>query len=85
MRHTTSYDDARRTYQLLVLKAMVCCLPKMDNDGTCQMSGVTVVNKWDIMQTHQNAPTTNHTQTKATSQMTPIVREHHKVEMESMH
>ena len=84
MKHTTSYDDARRTYQLLILKAMVCHLPKMVNDGTCQMSSVTVVSKWDIMQTHQNALTINQTPTKAMIQMTTIVRQPHKEEMESM-
>ena len=84
MRRTTYYDDVRRTYQLLKLKVMVCHLPKMVNDGTCQMSGVTVVSKWGIMQTHQNAPTINQTQTKAMIQMTTIVRQPHKGEMESM-
>ena len=85
MKHTTSYDDARRTYQLLTWKAMVCRLPKMVNDETCPMSGVTVASRWDITQTHQNAPTINQTPTKATIQMTTMVGQPHKEEMESMH
>ena len=62
---------------------MVCRLPKMVNNGICQMSGVTVANRWDIMQIHQNAPTINQALTKATIQMTTIVRQPHKEEMES--
>ena len=84
MKCTTSYDDARRTYQLLTWKAMVCRLPKMANDGTCQMSGVMVVSKWDITLTHQNPPTINQAPTKAMIQMTTAVRQPHKEEMESM-
>ena len=81
-RHTISYKDAKRTYQFLVSKVMVCHLPKTDNDGTCRMSAVIVANKWDIMQTHQNAPTTIKTQTEAINHVKPIVMEHHKVETE---
>ena len=82
MRHTIYYEDMKRTYQFIVTKVMVCCLPKMDNDGTCQMSAVIVANKWDIMQTHQNAPATNKIQIEAMNQMKPIIMEHHKVEIE---
>ena len=49
------------------------------------MSGVTVATRWDITQTHQNAPTINQIPTKATIQMTTMVGQPHKEEMESMH
>ena len=50
MKHSTFLDDARRTCHLLALRVMVCRLPKLVNDGTRQMSGVTAANRWDTTQ-----------------------------------
>ena len=48
-------------------------------------ASVTAANRWDIMQIHQNAPTTNQARTKAMTQMTRTARQPHKEEMESTH
>ena len=82
MRHITSHKDARRMYWFKASKVMVCCLCKVDNDGTCQMYDAIVVNKWDTMQTHRNVPTINQIQTKVMSQAMQLTRERHKVGME---
>ena len=64
MRHTTSYEGARRTCWLKALRVMVCHLCKVGNDGTHQMSGAIVANKWGTMLIAQNVLTTRQIQIK---------------------
>ena len=91
---TTIQELSMKAYNILRQREEDLPAPNMEGDGVSfaqnrqrrdmSMSGATVVSRWDIMQTHQNAPTINQTPTKAMIQMATIVRQLHKEEMESM-
>ena len=82
MRRTTSYEGVRRTCRLKALRVMVCHLHKVGNDGTHQMSGATVANKWGTMLTAQNVPTTRQIQIKTMNLAMRRTRKHHREGLE---
>ena len=82
MRRTTSYKGKRRTCWLKALRVMVCHLRKVGNNGTRQMSGAIVANKWGTTLTAQNVPTTMQIQIKTMNQAMQRRRQHHREGLE---
>ena len=82
MRRTTSYEGTRRTCQLKALRVMVCHLRKVGKEGTCQMSGATVANKWGTTLTAQNVPTTRQIQIETMNPAMRQTRQHHREGLE---
>ena len=78
---TTFYVDAKRKHRHQLSKGMACCLPRMDNDGTCPMFGATVVSRWGTMRIRLSVQITNQTVTKLMIKTTRITQEPHQEKM----